>query len=365
MSEDYTSAPGLKTYAPSIEIKLMDEKKKHLKDIPQGDVISLKIDEDLEGPGMFMISLSDALDLITKKPRWSTDKDIKPENMVKTTIGYASDVKKKRLSVVGRISSSRPEKGNENGGILKLRGYDLAYDLRKKDTEGIICNDKKYSEIVTELAGKSNLKTDKIETSPLTYENVTRYPGESDFDFLKRMSEEIGFEAFVQDESLHFHKPKDNLKGKITLRKNWDILNFSPSINTAAWVNEVIVNSWDMKKKETISEKVKVEEIKSGVGNEKLIATTKNLKNKITLGNRVLRSAEEAKNVAIVELKRRNQNFIKAELKCVGYPELRPGKTVNIENVEKEFNGVYYIEQAIHEIGENGYFTSLSLRGCL
>lgn len=365
MSESTISASGVTTYAPLIEVKLMDKSKQPLKDIPHEDIISLEIKEELENPAIFTVVLNDAVDLITQKPRWSTDTNLQPENMVKIAIGYASDTEKKRLSFVGRIRSVKP-KEEESENTLELVGYDLSYDMMKKDTDGFIYNGKKYSDIVTELAGNNQLNTDKIETSPLTYENVTRYPGESDFAFLKKVSKEIGFEAFVQEESLYFRKPKDTLQGQVTLEKNWDVLEFQSRMSNAACVGKVTVNAWDVKTKEIISETATLEDIKSGVGIKEFTTASEKFKDvKITLGNKVLRSAKEAKNIAITELKRRNQNFIKAELKCVGNPQLRPGITVNIGKEGKSFSGVYYIEQATHKLGKNGYFTIMGLRGCL
>ena len=45
------------TFVASIDVKLMDESKKILKDIPQADITSLEIEEELEDPSMFRISL--------------------------------------------------------------------------------------------------------------------------------------------------------------------------------------------------------------------------------------------------------------------------------------------------------------------
>lgn len=367
MAKGADLASGLQTLVASIEVKLMDESKKLLKEIPQVDITHLVIEEELEEPGMFRISLDDYLDLDTQKHRWSEDGDIQPGNTVKITIGFVSDPEKKIHSFIGRIRSIGVDKGNESGAAtLELRGYDLAYDLKKKNAPATIYNDKKYSDVVTEIAGNNKLKADKIETSPITYENIIRYPGESDFAFLKKISGEIGFESFVQGDSLYFRKPKDTVKGEITLEQEWDVLSFNPTISNAAVVNEVTVNSWDVKNKVMISGKATLEDIKSGVGVKEFKNVSGKFKDvKITLGDRVLRSTEEAKNVAIAELKRRNQKFIEAELECIGKPELHPGITVNIEKVEKRFSGVYYIEQSTHTIGKNGYITTLGLRGCL
>jgi uncharacterized protein len=357
---------GLETYVSSIKVELMDEKKNPLKTIKEEDIIKLVIEEDLEEPGIFSIFLNDIMDLDTQKHRWSEDTDIQPGNTVKISIGFVSDPERKIHSFIGRIRSIGTNEEEENGATLELRGYDLAYDLKKKDTPGLIYNDKKYSDIATEIAGNNGLKTDKIETSTLTYENITRYPGESDFAFLKRASEEIGFEFFVQKDTLYFRKPKDTLTGQITFEPGRDIIGFYPTMNNAAVVSEVTVNSWDAKNKETISGNATLEDIKSGVGiKEFTTASNKFADYKINLGDRVLCSAEVAKNMAVVELKKRNQKFIEAELECVGKPELCPGITINIEKVETRFNGSYYIERATHKVGRNGYITTLGLRGCL
>ena len=296
---------GLETYVSSIKVELMDEKKSPLKTIPEEDIINLVIEEDLEDPGMFIISLNDIMDLDTQKHRWSEDTDIQTGNTVKISIGFVSDPERKIHSFIGRIRSIGTNEEEGNGAMIELRGYDLAYDLKKKDTPGLIYNDKKYSDIATEIAGNNGLKTDKIETSTLTYENITRCPGESDFAFLKRASEEIGFEFFVQKDTLYFRKPKDTLTGQITFEPGRDIIGFYPTMNNAAVVSEVTVNSWNAKNKETISGNATLEDIKSGVGiKEFTTASNKFADYKINLGDRVLCSAEEAKNVAVVELKK-------------------------------------------------------------
>lgn len=365
MAESSGLSSGLEIFVPFIGVKLMDESKHPLKDIPQEAISGLEVEEALEEPGLFRIYLNDTVDIKTQKRSWGEDKNLQPENTVKISIGYVPDPASKLLSFIGRIRSIGTQ-GEDMSETLEIRGYDLSYDLKKTDSAGIVYNDKKYSDIITEIAGNNKLKTDKIETSKLTYENIIRPPGESDYTFLKKVAEEIGFEAFVQEESLYFRKPKDTVKGKLSFEPGKEILNFYPTMSTAVVVSELTVNSWDIKKKKMISGKATLSDIKSGVGTKEFSSAGNKLKKiKINLGNRVLRSAEEAKNVAISELKRRNKGFIKAELECIGTPALRPGITINLENVEPRFNGVYYIERAIHTVGKNGYKTNLSLRGCL
>lgn len=55
------------TFVASIDVKLMDENKNILKDIPQSDITSLELEEELEDPSMFRISLNNSKDLSKKK----------------------------------------------------------------------------------------------------------------------------------------------------------------------------------------------------------------------------------------------------------------------------------------------------------
>lgn len=353
------------TFVASIEIKLMDESNKILKDIPPEDITHLELEEELEDPSMFRISLNNSKDLSEKKIRWSEDADIEPGNMVKIAIGYVSDPKNKLHSFTGRIRSIEINEGEEYGATVELRGYDLAYDLKKKYSAGSIYNDKKYSDIVTEIATNNKL-TGKVDDSSVTYENIIRFPGESDFAFLKRISGKTGFESFVRESFLYFRKPGDTLDAQITLGENWDIINFRPTMNDTVVVSEITFNSWDVKNKKMVSGKATLDTVKSGVRIKEFTNAAKKFKNiKMILGDKVVRSKEEAEKMAVAELKRRNRRFIEAELECIGKPELYPGMTVMIEKVEKRFIGVYYIERATHMVGNEGYTTTLGLRGCL
>ncbi len=74
---------------------------------------------------------------------------------------------------------------------------------------------------------------------------------------------------------------------------------------------------------------------------------------------------EEAKDLAIAELKRRNNGFIQGTLEVAGDPALRPGITIDVLKVGVRFSGRYYVTQARHSLGEGGYRTTLEIRRCI
>ena len=349
---------GLESYAPVFPVELVD---KGLV-IPKDSIMGIDIDEDIENPAMFTIAFNETIDLATQKFRWLDSDALTPGAQVLISFGYASSGSKGLIR--GRIKAVTP--GFLSSGIpsLSVEGYDLSHDLHK--TQGKTSyNTMSYSQIAAEIAKDNGLTATGIEPTTITHLKVERKKNEKDYTLLKRLAEEIGFEFFVRDKTLYFRAPKDTQKGMVDFVFRNNIISFNPRLSSAALVNEVEVTAWDEKGKETISETASIAELKSGVGIpnfDSLIEQSQGKKVKVRLEGKVIRSREEAKAIALSELKRRNKGFIEGKLECMGDPSLCPGMTVNIDKVGKLFSGVYYVTNAKHTIGEGGYRTTLDVR---
>ncbi len=348
---------GLDIYAPSFTVKLKEKNEK----IPDEDIIHVEIDESLEDPGMFTILLNDLLDMKKQKFRWLDDKSLESGALVEISFSYASSTDKKALSFLGRIKSITSQFNFDGNATLEVRGYDLSHDLMKSYKGKYVYNDQKYSQAVENLASVNKLETSKIEQTKTVYENISRKLNEDDYNFIKRLAENIGFEFFVREKHLYFRKSKDENDGEITFENGKNIISFSPTESTSIIVNEAQINSCDIDKKEKITQTAKLTDIKKGVYIPKL--KNKNEK-KIVLENINVSSAEDAKTFAIAELKRKNKHLIVGRLESIGNPALRSGMTVKIEKVGKRFIGSYYVEKATHSMGKEGYRTVLKLRRC-
>lgn len=352
-----TPLNGHEIYAPFYKVMLEGE------EYPPRECISgIEVEEDLENPGVFRISLNEEINIDTQEFKFLDDKRIKPGTEVVIKFGYVASEKQGLMR--GRIKAISP--GFLSTGIptLGIEGYDLSHDLHKtqkkfKDTEVM------YSKVAEEIAQKNGLGPDGIESSKLSHPKVERKENEKDYELLKRLSSDIGFEFFVRDTTLYFREPKDNLNGEITFEFRKNFINFSPRMATSALANEVKVTAWDSKKKEVISETASISEINNNSGIkdfDRIVEESQGEKVTIKLEGRVVRSREEAKALAIAELKRRNKGFIEGSLECAGDPGLYPGITVNIEKVGTRFSGVYYVIKAKHIIGDGGYKTVLEVR---
>lgn len=349
---------GFASYAPVFPIELVD---KGLV-IPKDAVTGVDIDEDLDNPSMFTITFNEAIDPDTQKFRWLDSDTLTPGAQVLISFGYASSTRKGTMR--GRIKAVTP--GFLSSGIpsLSIQGYDLSHDLHK--TQGKMSyTTVSYSQIAAEIAKDNGLTGTGIEPTTITHLKVERKKNEKDYTLLKRLADEIGFEFFVRDKTLYFRAPKDTQKGTVDFVFRNNIISFNPRLSTAALVNEVEVAAWDEKGKETISETARIADLKSAVGLSNfnsLIEQSHGEKVKVRVEGRVIRSREEAKAIALSELKRRNRGFIEGKLECIGDPSLCPGMTVNIDKVGKLFSGVYYVTKAKHTLGENGYKTTLDVR---
>ena len=351
-------------YVPAFTVKWADNNET----IPRNDIIGIEIDEDLESPGMFKISFNEQFDIVTQEFKWLDDTRIDPGIMLMIFFGYAS-APPKQGTMRGKVKALSP--GFLSGGppSLVVEGYDLSHDLQKRQHK-VKCENVTYADVASEIAMKNDLSPAGVESDKLMiHPKIERKVDEMDYAFLQRLAKTIGFEFFVRDKTLYFRKPKDDLTANVSFEFHQNIISFSPRLSSANLVHEVRVTAWNEKEKKSISEKANIKEIESNIGIpdfSSIVEKAEGEKSSVKLEGRVVSSREEAKAIALSELKRRNMGFITGTLECAGDPQLRPGMTVNIKKVGKRlFSGVYYVTKARHVLGESGYKTTLEVRRCL
>ncbi len=343
-------------YAPAFSVQLGN------KTIPKSEITGIKIEEDLEKPGICTISFNEFLDPNSQRFKWLDNESIAPGTDILINFGYVSS--KAKGVFRGKIKALEPSFAL--GGVLTLdvQGFDLSHELQKTQNK-VISNDLTYQDVARELAGKNSLTFSEDGTGkPITHQKAKRRVDENDYEFLKRLAGDIGFEFFVRNTTLYFRKPQDDKVPAFSFELHNNIISFSPRMSIASVVSKVTVTGWN-EEKMSISETAEINEIKSSFGVPDFEQIVKQAKIATKEEGKVVRSTEEAKEIALSELKRKNSNLITGTLECVGNEVLRPGMTVNIEKVGKRFNGRYYITGTTQTFGDNGYRTTLKIRRCL
>ena len=346
---------GIDVYAPTFTVKLGGE------EIPTEDITSVEIDEEIENPGSFTISFNDMLDTKQQKFKWLDDARIHVGTLIEISVSYAASSGKNKLSFSGRIESVTKQFGSGGNAVLDIAGFDRSHDLMISYKGKYVYSDKKYSQIVEEIANVYGMETDKISQSKIE-QCVSRELSEDDYQFIKRLAKDIDFEFFVRGKSLYFRKPEDYKTAEIIFTNGINIVNFSPRMSISSFVNEVEVYKYISDEKKLIFEVAELEDITKNVYIPDYLKNQ--AEKKIFRKNVDVDSAEEAKILAIAELKSKNENLITSSLESIGNPSLRPGITVKIEKVGKLFSGTYYVEKAKHSMKQKGYSTTLTLRRC-
>jgi phage protein D len=73
-------------------------------------------------------------------------------------------------------------------------------------------------------------------------------------------------------------------------------------------------------------------------------------------------SQEEADALAKSQLAERAYNFLTAQAKVIGLPDLRPGHNVEISGVGTTFNGTYFVTKVTHVLNASGLLTEFDVR---
>jgi len=351
---------GSEIYAPAFSVKVVQG----TSEIRSESITGIEINEDLENPGMFRISLHEHFDVSSQTFTWLDNKAIKTGTELLIGFGYASSPKPAYFQ--GKIKAHSPGFFAAGNPTFSIEGYDLSFDLNKTQKK---FKDKKvsYDVVARDIAVNSGLKPDGIETGGEEQPKIERKPNENDHALLKRLAGEIGYEFFVREKSLYFRVPKEKMDPVMDFEYGLNFISFTPRLTTALLVNEVMVTAWDEENKKEISETARISDVK-GTGGvpdlDSIIEESQGEPTTVKIENRVVRSRKEAKDLATAELKRRNRGFIEGTLECIGDPNLRPGSVVKISKVGALFSGSYYIVKARHVIGDGGYKTTLDVRRC-
>ena len=294
---------------------------------------------------------------------------------IEVCMGYgdASSTPIVMQGLVIEIATNFPETGAPE---LTVSGYDHGYPLKLgKNSDS--WKERSASDVVQLIASFHNLNAviDATEKQPQIEQNQM-----SDWDFLVNLAgrnsddaRSLHFEVFVEPEGgavkrpvLHFGKPRVSAAPVVRLKWGAGLLSFRPEANLAGQVAKVEVYGWDVKRKEAIVGRATAEDVagphaKSIAQNVTSLVRAPGKQPTLRLRQPVFTQAEADKR-AKAELGELTRKFLTGDGECVGLPELRPDRTVELDNLGPAFSGIYYVEQATHRIDAGGYRTKFKVR---
>jgi phage protein D len=318
------------------------------------DALSVSFEDHATDADMATLSLANP------DNRWTDSPLFEQGNVLELAIGYG-----KALTPVFKGPITRPEPSFPQDGVptLSLRAYDLSHLMRRVvEGEGrrsaTTWQNVTDSDLAKQMAQKHGIPELDIEETTLVIPYVAQ-GNETDWAFLKRRAERIGFEVFVERDTFHFHAPRDSLAqvpGALEYRKN--LRSFEVRLSVEKQVTKVIVKGWDAENKEPIVAIATGEDTVRSVLGEK--AASDFVKEDFGEGAKILhdlvpRTVKEAEELARAYLKRSEYTLLQGSGSVVGDPTLKAKTLVEIAGVGERYSGTHYVTKVMHSIGDGGY----------
>lgn len=315
------------------------------------------IEDELNLPAMFTIK-SNIIDFLKSEWKGIDLKTFKVGDEIKVFMGIDSLVK----MMVGEITSLDFSFGDHS--FMEIRGYDRLHRFRF-GTMRRSFTDMKDSDIVKAIASAS-----EFNLSPQVEDTGTVHPyifqnNQSNYEFLVERAERIGYEILVDDMTFIFRKSKEDKTPDITLEYGIDLQSFSAQIKTLTGGSKVEVRGWSIKDKEEITSTAsKGSETTTMAGEESGYEMSEKafIVSSAAVVDDVIIDATDAENIAKAKYNLMLKEFLTGEGKCIGNPEIRAGKTIEIKGLGNRLSGIYYIVSTIHSIDEGVYTTTFKVR---
>jgi uncharacterized protein len=296
--------------------------------------------------------------------------------LVEINMGYPTWTKN---LIKGEITRVKPVFPGAGPPMLVIEGGDGLHRLMGGTRSHAYNNktDKQIVEEVVRLANADNGSGRSTSTRALRAE-VTNQPAvqevhdhvyqfnQTDASFLKERARRLGWEVVVQGDVLYFRPPDPAAAGQnMVLEWGKTLESLELNLNLGQQPTEVEVRSWDGQRGSVITYKTTDGDLRSLVGTALSGAEARRTVfggKPVRLTGRLVRSRAEAKAMAIAYLRRQMEDFVKVKGTTFGMPDLRPGITVTINQIDPAFAGDYYVTRCTHRFGPQGYRTEFEAR---
>ena len=296
------------------------------------------VDHSLYLPSMF------TLRLFSTDMHWLEDDTFREGKKVEI---FAGEPPVKIFS--GKIAALEPELSQEMPRFV-VRGFDLSHKLYRGRQRRSF-NNVTDSDLARRLAQESGLRPGTIDHPPGAPHEYVNQHNQTNAEFLLERARRLGFELFVEDDTLHFRRPAPAGQ-PVSLAWGANLRNFRARLSTAEQVNEVEVRGWDLRQKKKVEGHATRGNGAPQIGIQASgadAARTAWGEAKIAIVDQFVRSPSEADTLAQSALDELASSFVEAEGSCDGNAQVAPGRQVQISGVGSRFNGTYYVTQVIHE----------------
>lgn len=258
----------------------------------------------------------------------------------------------------GYIETVRALFGDEDFPHLFIECLDVK-GLMMHGIKSVMYNMTTYSDVVNKVLGTyGSLAGTKTVDTCTTLKREIQQNKETDYVFLCRLAKSIHYEFFVLAGKVLFRKPTYSDKTPV-ITFDWGavLLSFEQSRSLSKYVSKVTVKGYDDNEHKVI-ESTASSSVTVGGGSKKPDAFSSTLASSaMVVIDYEINTVDEAKDRAEAELNSRSLNFIVGKGRCVGLPEIVPGKYIEVKNMDADVDQKYYVTSVVHKINNGKYLT--------
>lgn len=333
------------------------------------------------------------LQIVNENLRWLDDSLLKLDNDLKLLMGYAPDPLQQMFG--GEIvshSATFPASGTP---MLNVSAQDRMSKLTKGTkarwfaiptpsvgnfalpdplVAGIVSLENGLIPIIDPVGAALSIILGQVETlasaaDPDSAQRLIRkQEDESDYDFLKRISNENGWEMFIEHEGpaggyqLRFQSPLDRLTPEVTLKYGHSLIDFSPRISTVGQIVSVTAYVWVAQIKTTFTVTVgwDWDRMALTIDIRPAVLQLQSGPSRVIIREPV--TVASAPRRIITELIPRLNQRLTGSGSTVGDPRIRAGTVLRLEGLGVQFGGLYRVTSATHTIDASGYRTRFDVR---
>jgi Rhs element Vgr protein len=230
------------------------------------------------------------------------------------------------------------------GGVeLMVRGFDRSHVLIRARHVRTFQN-QTTSDMVSKILGEAGFDAQCESTSDV--HEFMQQDNETDWDFIWRLAERVGFEFVVVDKVGHFRKPSaDN---PVALEWPQTLRSFSPRVTATQQAKQVTLAAHDPKTKSVIDATVSSPNQVARIGIERSTVAEAFDGADVHIATEPVKSQSEGTAVAQALLDKLANGYIAAEGVSDGNPDIRAGTSVQVSGLGEKYSGLYRVASATH-----------------
>lgn len=227
---------------------------------------------------------------------------------------------------------------------LTVRGFDRSHVLLRSRKVRTFQN-QTSSDIVEKIVKEAGFEA---QTDPSGDPHAfLQQDNETDWDFVWRLAERVGFEFVVQGKTAHFRKQKPE-DAPVELEWPKTLRSFSPRMTAIQQVKEVTLGAHDPKTKQPIAVTVSSPQQITRIGVDRETVQKAFDGATVHIATEPVKSQAEGQAVAQALLDKLANGYIAAEGVCDGNPHIRAGSALQVKGLGTKFSGTYRVAAATH-----------------